>query len=164
MPDGAAALEAIGRKLPDLILADIMMPKIDGLGLLRAVRSDSLTRDIPVMLLSARAGEEARISGLEAGADEYMVKPFSAEELITRVRSLLKLAHIRLESNAMLKESDRRFRALISASSEVIYTMSSDWSEMHRLVGREFLADTMENNRTWLSRYILPEDQKQVMA
>ncbi|MBW4622002.1 MAG: PAS domain S-box protein [Cyanosarcina radialis HA8281-LM2] len=93
--DGFAALEAIARGTPDLVLSDVMMPRLDGFGLLRELRSDPITQNIPVILLSARAGEEARIEGLEAGADDYLTKPFSARELLARVESNLKLAQLR---------------------------------------------------------------------
>ena len=66
-----------------------MMPSLDGFGLLRALRADPRPRAIPVILLSARAGEEARVEGLEAGADDYLVKPFSARELVARVAARL---------------------------------------------------------------------------
>jgi PAS domain S-box-containing protein len=95
--DGAEALNQISKQLPDLILADVMMPKLDGFGLLKAIRADSKFQNIPFLLLSARAGEESRIEGLERGADEYLVKPFSARELLARVTSQLKLAQARRE-------------------------------------------------------------------
>ena len=94
-PDGAAALEAARWKRPDLILTDIMMPNLDGFGLLEAVRTDPGLRDIPCILLSARAGEEARIEGIQAGADDYLTKPFSARELTARVAVNLNLARDR---------------------------------------------------------------------
>jgi signal transduction histidine kinase len=93
--DGAAALAAARRDPPDLILSDVMMPRLDGFGLLRAVRADPRTSTTPIILLSARAGEEARVEGLDTGADDYLVKPFSAQELVTRVRSHLSLARMR---------------------------------------------------------------------
>lgn len=95
--DGQAALEAAWARPPELVLTDVMMPRLDGFGLLRALREDPRTRLIPVVMLSARAGEEASIEGLEAGADDYLVKPFSARELLARVRSNLELARMRLE-------------------------------------------------------------------
>ncbi len=95
--DGAAALEAARARRPDLVLTDVMMPGLDGFALLRALRADRDTRQIPVILLSARAGEEARVEGLEAGADDYLVKPFSARELEARVGAHLALARLRAE-------------------------------------------------------------------
>ena len=93
--DGVAALISIQRDPPDLVIADVMMPKLDGFGLLCALRSDEATAQVPVMLLSARAGEEAAAEGLRAGADDYVTKPFSARELIARVESRLSQARLR---------------------------------------------------------------------
>ncbi len=84
--DGQAALAAARRHAPDLVLSDVMMPGLDGFGLLAALRDDPALRGIPVILLSARAGEEARIEGLAAGADDYLIKPFSARELLAASR------------------------------------------------------------------------------
>jgi signal transduction histidine kinase/DNA-binding response OmpR family regulator len=96
--DGAAALAAARARPPDLALADVMMPEMDGFGLLRELRADPHTRAIPVLLLSARAGQEATIEGLQTGADDYLVKPFSANELLTRVAMRLEMARLRAEA------------------------------------------------------------------
>jgi signal transduction histidine kinase/CheY-like chemotaxis protein len=98
--DGEAALAVAKARRPDLILTDVMMPKLDGFGLLRELRSDTETRTIPVIVLSARAGEESRIEGLEQGADDYLIKPFSAKELLARVAAHLNMALIRQKSEA----------------------------------------------------------------
>jgi PAS domain S-box-containing protein len=95
--DGKAALQAARETPFDLILTDVMMPKLDGFALLRALRASESTRAMPVILLSARAGEEARVEGMAAGADDYLVKPFSARELQARVEAHLKLAQLRRE-------------------------------------------------------------------
>jgi len=108
--DGQAALERIMADPPDLVLTDVMMPGLDGFGLLAAIRGDEKTRGLPVILLSARAGEEARIEGLNAGADEYVVKPFSARELLARVGSQLELARLRRETSEALADSARQLR------------------------------------------------------
>jgi signal transduction histidine kinase len=86
-----------------------MMPRLDGLGLLRALRARPATENVPVILLSARAGEESRIEGLESGADDYLVKPFSARELIARVHAHLELHRVRAE--AMAREQAARAQA-----------------------------------------------------
>ena len=110
--DGQAALDAIRTERPDLILTDVMMPNLDGFGLLRAIRADPDLREIPVIMLSARAGEESRVEGLDAGADDYLAKPFSARELIARVSSLLELTRVRQEALVALRDSERRTRGL----------------------------------------------------
>jgi signal transduction histidine kinase len=104
--DGQAALRAAKRQRPDLILSDVMMPLMDGFGLLAGVRVDAALRDLPVILLSARAGEEARLEGLDAGADDYLVKPFSARELTARVRSNLELATLRRQARDALVQAN----------------------------------------------------------
>ena len=98
--DGSEALAAARRARPDLILSDVMMPKLDGQQLTRAVRADPSLREVPVVLLSARAGEEARIEALKEGADDYVVKPFSARELLARIDSRLQIARLRSEALA----------------------------------------------------------------
>ncbi|BCJ39914.1 histidine kinase [Actinoplanes ianthinogenes] len=93
--DGREALDAIRADAPDLVISDVMMPRMTGLELVTALRADSRTAGVPVLLLSARAGEEASIEGLEAGADDYLFKPFSAAELLARVRANVELARLR---------------------------------------------------------------------
>jgi signal transduction histidine kinase/ActR/RegA family two-component response regulator len=97
--DGVAAVKAASRRPPDIVLSDVMLPGLDGFGVLRALRSNPATQGVPVILLSARAGEEDAIGGLEAGADDYLVKPFSARELIARLRVHLELARLRRQSH-----------------------------------------------------------------
>jgi PAS domain S-box-containing protein len=94
----ARALEEARRAPPDLIVSDVMMPDMDGVALLRALRADARTRTVPVLMLSARATEDARITGFDAGADDYLTKPFSGRELVARVRSLLSIARARREA------------------------------------------------------------------
>ncbi|HEX5452989.1 MAG TPA: GAF domain-containing protein [Stellaceae bacterium] len=103
--DGEAALDALRRRRFDLVLSDIMMPRLDGFGLVRAIRADPALADLPIVLLSARAGEEAGVEGLEAGADDYLVKPFSARELLARIRANLGTARMRRELLAELQQT-----------------------------------------------------------
>ncbi len=107
--DGRAALEALRTQRPDLVLSDVMMPHLDGFGLLDAIRADPDLQSLPVILLSARAGEEAKVEGLNAGADDYLIKPFSARELIARVGAHLKLSQERAQ--AMRQEQMLRQQA-----------------------------------------------------
>ncbi|MDE2374865.1 MAG: PAS domain S-box protein [Hyphomicrobiales bacterium] len=105
------------------------MPGLDGLELLRQIRADASLSDIPVILLSARAGEESRIEGLEAGADDYLVKPFSARELVARVKANLELAKVRADSTASVRESEQRLRwlgAVVESSDDAIVSKNLD--------------------------------------
>ena len=108
--DGQAALEKLERALPDLIVTDVMMPRLDGLGLLSRVRSAEAWRELPVIMLSARAGEESKLDGLHAGADDYLTKPFSARELLARVSANIKLARLRRESAEAARRSEQELR------------------------------------------------------
>ena len=95
--NGMEALIAIRNHHPDLVLTDVMMSELDGVGLLREIRRDPSLNTIPVILLSARAGERARVEGMEAGADDYIVKPFTARELLARVGAHLAMGRLRQE-------------------------------------------------------------------
>jgi len=107
--DGQAALEAIRRRPPDLVLSDVMMPTLDGFGLLAALRADPALKAIPVVLLSARAGEEATEEALRAGADDYIVKPFVARDLMVRVAARLAAARAAQDAIAQRQNLYRHF-------------------------------------------------------
>ena len=109
--DGVIALAAARARKPDLVLSDVMMPRLDGFGFLRALREDEKLRDVPFILLSARAGEEATVEGLDAGADDYLVKPFSARELRARVRTHLQLMRLRQSWAAELARANEDLEA-----------------------------------------------------
>ena len=285
--DGLAALKQALHSPHDLLLADLMMPGLDGFELLRELRSDPRTRELPVILLSARAGEDARASGMSAGADDYLTKPFTARELTARVETRLNLERLRREVRAQFEtlvnqaplgiflvdadfrvrqlnpiafamlgdageiigrdftkvmhlfwpgpnadelvrrfrttletgepfaapelaqerrdlgiteyyewridrmplpdgrfgvvcyfrdisaqvearnaiaRSEERFRAFVTASSDVVYRMSADWREMRHLSGRDFIADTRDPTRGWVEKYIYPDDRAYVLA
>jgi len=89
-PDGRAARAAIADHFPDLVLMDWMLPDISGLELTRQLKRDQQTREIPVIIVTARAEEDDRVTGLDGGADDYIVKPFSARELLARIRAALR--------------------------------------------------------------------------
>ncbi len=118
--DGVQALDAARRERPDLIVSDIMMPRLDGLALLRALRNDPALREIPVILLSARAGEEERVAGLDTGADDYLIKPFSARELLARVEA-------RLELTRMRREHEERLQLALSSIQDQFYMLDREW-------------------------------------
>jgi signal transduction histidine kinase len=117
--DGRAALEAVRGRRPDIVVSDVMMPRLDGFGLVRELRSDPATASLPIILLSARAGEESAIEGLDVGADDYLAKPFSARELLARVRTHVELARAR---RAWAEELERTNRELDAFS----YSVSHD--------------------------------------
>ncbi|BDB26147.1 response regulator [Cupriavidus sp. P-10] len=128
-PDGVAALEVARRQSPALIVSDVMMPRLDGFGLVQAVRADPALRDTPVLLLSARAGEEARVSGLGSGADDYLVKPFSARELLARVASNLRLSELRRATERRLQDLNASLERRITqavADHDRLWELSED--------------------------------------
>jgi PAS domain S-box-containing protein len=95
VPDGDSALREVREGMPELVVGDVLMPGMSGLELVAALRQDPHTAGVPVLLLSARAGQEASIEGLEAGADDYLVKPFSSADLLARVRANVELSRLR---------------------------------------------------------------------
>ena len=110
--DGQAALDAALAHRPDLLITDVMMPGLDGFALLGLVRADEALRAVPVIMLSARAGDEAKVEGLHAGADDYLTKPFSARELLARVSTNIAMAQLRGKIAAAVVESEARFRTM----------------------------------------------------
>jgi signal transduction histidine kinase len=112
---GLEALEIARREHPDVIVSDVMMPDLDGFGLIARLRADPALAETPVLLVSARAGEEARIEGLEAGADDYLVKPFAARELLTRIDSQLMRARLRAIERAAASRMAAIFRQVPAA-------------------------------------------------
>jgi PAS domain S-box-containing protein len=132
--DGTAALAAARDRPPDLVLANVMMPELDGFGLLRELRADPRTRTVPVVLLSARAGEESRVEGLAAGADDYLVKPFSARELLTRVGAHLELARVRREAarreselRAEVRQVQEQAAAILESVADGFIALDREW-------------------------------------
>lgn len=159
--DGLAALAAAVEHQPDLVLADVMMPGLDGFGLLRQLRSNPQTAGIPIVLLSARAGEEAKVEGFERGADDYLVKPFGAQELVARIRAHINLAGERAarsalqESNTTLAhivEEQTTWLALMHEVTRIINEANS-WGEALRLVLRRIC-----RAQSWQAGYIYLPD------
>ncbi|HYL19550.1 MAG TPA: EAL domain-containing protein [Burkholderiales bacterium] len=135
--DGEAALEAALSSPPDLVLSDVMMPRLDGFGLLKALRADERTRQLPVILLSARAGDEAAVEGLDAGADDYLVKPFSARELLARVRAHLELARQRRELERELEQRVEARTAEVARLTRVLQMLSGINTALVRIQDRD---------------------------
>ena len=131
--DGDQAMAAVASRRPDLVLADVMMPRRDGFGLLGALRADQSTATIPIMLLSARAGEESRVEGLQAGADDYLVKPFSSRELLARINANLQLARLR-------ERVFRRERGALAAIEAIEAQRGRISRELHDEMGQDLTA------------------------
>lgn len=125
--DGSEALQAAIKHKPDLVITDVMMPYLDGFGLLKSLREDQHTASIPVIMLSARAGQEARIEGLEAGADDYLIKPFSARELMARVGGTLALAKLRRESLRREEELKAETTYILESLTEGFIALDRDF-------------------------------------
>ena len=113
--NGRAALAAVRETLPDVVLTDVMMPELGGFELLDALRKDARTRAIPVVMLSARSGEEARIEGMRAGADDYLVKPFAARELVARLEAQLRRGR---DAAAERRRQEEQHRVLAAIEAE----------------------------------------------
>ena len=136
MSNGSEALAAVRAQPPDLVLADVMMPGMDGVALVRALRADPRTRTVPVILLSARAGPEATAAGLEAGADDYLVKPFAASELLARVQAHVALAQLRQEARDALAAERDRLQAEVAARTQAEEALRHSHEHLRRALAR----------------------------
>ncbi|MGQ0483629.1 MAG: SpoIIE family protein phosphatase [Pseudonocardia sp.] len=148
---GRAALDAALAATPDLIVTDIMLPDLDGIELVRRLRADPATAPVPIVMLSARAGAEAAAEGLAAGADDYLVKPFAATELLARVESHLRLGRAR-------REAELRFRALADATPAMIWVDGPDGRRVFVNRAWSQFAGAPASGATWRDR-IHPEDR-----
>jgi len=99
--DARAAQDAIMQRVPDLILLDWMLPGLSGLEYARRLRRDEMTRDVPIIMLTARGEENDRVGGLDAGVDDYVVKPFSTRELVARIRAVMRRAQSQTEEGTV---------------------------------------------------------------
>ena len=131
--DGREALRSARENRPDLVLTDVMMPELDGFGLLQELRNDEQLRTVPVIMLSARAGEEARVEGMESGADDYLVKPFSGRELMARVSARIEHTRLRERANEMVRVSESRYRAIFETAGASIW--DEDFSAVRAAIG-----------------------------
>jgi len=163
--DGEAALAACRTGLPDLILTDVMMPGMDGFSLLKQLRSQEHTAVVPIIMISARAGEEARIQGLDAGADDYLVKPFGARELVARVDGAIRLARVRDESaqrerqvlaeaNTALERSNQALRDFASIASHDLQEPLRKVSTFGVMLKQKFGSSLGEQGNSYLERVL----------
>lgn len=144
--DGAAALEAIARRPPDLVISDVMMPLIDGFALVKLLKQNPVTMNLPVLLLSARAGEEATVEGLTAGADDYLAKPFSSRELISRVDANINTAKARNHAANQLRDLFRQAPVailLLHGPDHVVELANSRYLEVTGMEEQELIGKSL---------------------
>jgi PAS domain S-box-containing protein len=139
--DGQDGLDRALANPPDLVLTDVMMPRLNGFELLAALQEDPATVGTPVLMLSARAGEDGTLQGLEAGADDYLVKPFTARELLARVRANLELdrarrTRLQLERSQMLLDQAQQLARLGSWEIDLASGRVEASDEFRRILGR----------------------------
>jgi signal transduction histidine kinase/CheY-like chemotaxis protein len=142
--NGAEALRSALANPPDLILSDVMMPVLDGFALLRELRAHPETRTIPVVLVSARAGEESRVEGLGAGADDYLIKPFTAREMLARVAAHLSMNRRRREAEQALKESQATLQSFYDSSPLLMGVVDLTGRELIVVYGNRATAEFIE--------------------
>ena len=133
--NGEQALAAVSKNPPDLVLTDVMMPGLDGFQVVKRLRADPQTAAIPIVMLSARAGEEARTEGMEEGADDYLIKPFTARELMARVGAHLAMHRLRSQLSARERElrmkaekAEQRYRTIVESISEGFIVLDHSWA------------------------------------
>ncbi|WP_407892554.1 response regulator [Scytonema sp. NUACC26] len=171
--DGVAALAAVRQQLPDLVITDVMMPQLDGFGLLRELRANPDTKALPIILLSARAGKESSVEGLEAGADDYLIKPFSARELLARVEANLKMAQMRREVaqceqtlGLEIELANERFELAAAAVNCLIYDWDIERDTVERTEGLTrilgYSLGETEPSAKWWCELVHPEDLQRV--
>lgn len=163
--DGEQALAALDHLMPDLVLADVMMPKIDGFDLLRRLRERPGGATLPIILVTARAGEEAAIEGLLAGADDYITKPFSARELVARVGAQLELARLRRESRAALERSEAFLRTAVEASGVGVWELdvqTGRYALSERVYDLLGIETDCEDVNTAMTVHVHPEDRERL--
>jgi PAS domain S-box-containing protein len=147
---------------PDLVLSDVMMPGIGGFGLLAELRRHPETATVPVILLSARAGEESRVDGLAAGADDYLIKPFTARELLARVSAHLAMKKRREQAEQTVKESQLTLQSFYDSSPLLMGIAETDGDDILAVYSNraavEFLgADALMNGRKSTELGVPPE-------
>lgn len=157
---GEAALELIRKELPDLVVLDLMLPGMDGLEVCRLLKQDAETRDLPILMLTARAEEVDRVVGLELGADDYVVKPFSARELTLRIQAILRRLAEGRDSGAEASDTDAmRFGPLtidkaahrVTVDGDVLALTSTEFSLLATLAERRGRVQSREEllNTVW---------------
>ncbi len=152
VPNGRAALEALKDRVPDLIVTDIMMPDIDGFELLRNIRASESLKKVPVIFLSARAGDDARAEGIEAGANDYLVKPFTARELYARVAVQLQQRLLSQTLEKAVQERTRELQTALAVKTQFLSTVSHELrTPMAAVIGLVELMNAMAEDEEFKS-------------
>ncbi|MGI8500078.1 MAG: ATP-binding protein [Hassallia sp.] len=171
--DGLAAASAIRQQPFDLVLSDIMMPGLDGFELLRQLRQDPLTKEIPIILLSARAGEESRISGLEFGADDYLVKPFSGRELLARIEATIKLSRMRQNMKQVLRDANEHLTNVLENMTDAFVAVDREFrityvnqqtARLNNMQPEEIIGKTLWEMWSWSVGTIIEQKYRQALA
>ncbi|MEU4173014.1 response regulator transcription factor [Streptomyces sp. NPDC026665] len=160
--DGQAAIDQAAHRSPDLLVLDLMLPKVDGLGVCRAVRRNA---DIPVLMLTARSTEDDVLLGLDLGADDYMIKPYSPRELLARIRAVLRRSRQRGESTPVLRVGDITVdpeRHTVTCAGALVNCTPGEFAILHALASapdrvfsrRELLQRTRGYDRVSTERVI----------
>jgi PAS domain S-box-containing protein len=152
--DGEAALQAIRRVLPALVLSDVMMPRLDGFELIAALRADPATASLPVILLSARTGEEAQIEGLGSGADDYITKPFASRELVARIQATISHSQQRADMLQQAESSARSLRLVADALPALVSYI--DREERYRFSNQAYI--------DWFGRDATGQSMREVLG
>jgi signal transduction histidine kinase len=153
-PDGLAALEAVRASAPDLVVSDVMMPRLDGVAMVRELRVDPRTASLPVILLSARVGEDSSIAGLDAGSDDYLAKPFSAKELLARVRTHIELARTRRAWTTELERANRELDAFSYSVSHDLRAPLRSIGGFTQAIAEEYGAQLDAKGRDYVGRIV----------
>ncbi len=149
--DGPAALETAASVVPDLILLDLMLPEMDGLEVCRRLRAEEETRDIPIMMVSARGEEMDRVVGLEVGADDYVAKPFSPREVVLRVGAVLRRGRVSgdvLSAGGLVLDPEAH---QVSVGGEAVQLTATEFRLLHYLLKKPGRVRTRERllHKVW---------------
>jgi two-component system phosphate regulon response regulator PhoB len=152
--DGASGLERARKEKPSLIILDLMLPEMDGKDVCRALKSNPLTRSIPVLILTAKAEEMDRVVGLELGADDYVTKPFSPRELVLRVKAILRRKETLHEGEKTIQVNDLLIdidRHLVSSKKGPVLLTATEFKLLVELVTNKGRVQTRERllDRVW---------------
>ncbi len=162
--NGEEVVAAAVANPPDLVLTDVMMPILDGFQVLKRLRADERTRTLPIILLSARAGEESRVEGLDSGADDYLVKPFTARELLARVEAHISLARMRRDAEGQRQLSELRLGLALQAAKMAAWEWDAAKDQFSGTADLKRIFDVVPRHLADAFAAIHPEDRAAYQA